>query len=270
MEQENKPDLYKGNIKDIRNTFKIGDSFVLSKTFRPIFKKTEKLTTAIYLLTDYLDERESFRWEIREKAICLLSYMGPALSSGNTTSDVLVYTNARNTIGEILVLLELAFRIGFISQMNYSILKEEYMSLHAMLANGISQRKSTHDTIFPDNFFAVEAPEINEKTPNTGLDNKRHNKGHEDKGHKEVSFTDFKNQNTIRKQDKNVRRESILSLIKTKGEVSIKDISSIITDCSEKTIQRELMSLMGLGAIVRRGERRWSTYVLKEPLATMH
>jgi hypothetical protein len=58
------------------------------------------------------------------------------------------------------------------------------------------------------------------------------------------------------------RREAILSIIRARGTVSIKDISDSITDCSEKTIQRELMSLIDERLIIREGERRWSKYSL--------
>jgi predicted HTH transcriptional regulator len=42
--------------------------------------------------------------------------------------------------------------------------------------------------------------------------------------------------------------------------VSIKDIRTAITGCSEKTIQRELANLISQGLIKREGERRWSVY----------
>ena len=58
------------------------------------------------------------------------------------------------------------------------------------------------------------------------------------------------------------RRERILGIIKDKGQVTIKDVSTAITDVSEKTIQRELMSLISEGRIVKEGERRWSKYSL--------
>lgn len=58
------------------------------------------------------------------------------------------------------------------------------------------------------------------------------------------------------------RHDRILQIIKEKGHASIKDISTLITDCSEKTIQRELMALIAKGQIVREGERRWSKYSL--------
>lgn len=57
-----------------------------------------------------------------------------------------------------------------------------------------------------------------------------------------------------------VRRDTIVSFIKDKGRVSIKDVASVVTDVSEKTLQRELLSLVDEGELLKVGERRWSTY----------
>ncbi len=61
---------------------------------------------------------------------------------------------------------------------------------------------------------------------------------------------------------KNERQQVILGIIKEIGESSIKDISDNIKDCSEKTIQRELNTLIYDGVLKKIGERRWSKYVL--------
>mgnify|MGYP001566944250 CR=1 FL=1 len=58
------------------------------------------------------------------------------------------------------------------------------------------------------------------------------------------------------------RREAIVSVIKDKKNASIKDISTHIRNISEKTIQRELLTLISLGILAKQGERRWSTYSL--------
>ena len=58
------------------------------------------------------------------------------------------------------------------------------------------------------------------------------------------------------------RREAVMSVIRNKGSVSIKDISTLIRGVSEKTIQRELATLIESGVIRKQGERRWSTYSL--------
>ncbi len=58
------------------------------------------------------------------------------------------------------------------------------------------------------------------------------------------------------------RRATILGLLQRKDRLSIKDVSAVIKDCSEKTIQRELLALVAQGVLVKDGERRWSTYRL--------
>jgi DNA-binding transcriptional ArsR family regulator len=58
------------------------------------------------------------------------------------------------------------------------------------------------------------------------------------------------------------RRDAILSVLNSKGPSYIKDISTVIRDVSEKTIQRELQALVAEGVITRSGERRWTTYQL--------
>lgn len=57
------------------------------------------------------------------------------------------------------------------------------------------------------------------------------------------------------------RMSLILDLVRKKKSLSIKEISAVIKDCSEKTIQRELNTLIEQGLIKREGERRWSVYM---------
>lgn len=56
------------------------------------------------------------------------------------------------------------------------------------------------------------------------------------------------------------RAERIKTVLEAKPQASVKDISEVITDVSEKTIQRELNSLIEKGQVIREGERRWSRY----------
>ena len=42
----------------------------------------------------------------------------------------------------------------------------------------------------------------------------------------------------------------------------IKDVSPLIKGCSEKTIQRELLSMVKSGILKKEGEKRWSKYSL--------
>lgn len=56
------------------------------------------------------------------------------------------------------------------------------------------------------------------------------------------------------------RSERIKTVLEAKPDATIKDIAEVITDVSEKTIQRELNSLIEKGQVSRTGERRWSRY----------
>lgn len=67
-------------------------------------------------------------------------------------------------------------------------------------------------------------------------------------------------QTSARKDD---RRKKILALFTPGVMLGIKDISSRIKGCSEKTIQRELAVLLEGGDLFRTGEKRWSKYSLK-------
>jgi len=78
--------------------------------------------------------------------------------------------------------------------------------------------------------------------------------------YKEKIKEDISSSFQMRKQS---RKEEVLSLFVRGVDVSIKDISARIRGCSEKTIQRELNTLLFEDRIERIGEKRWSRYVLK-------
>ncbi len=62
-------------------------------------------------------------------------------------------------------------------------------------------------------------------------------------------------------ENKSKRQDTILSFINERKSASIKDISALFSDTSEKTIQRELGALVQAGKITKRGEKRWSVYM---------
>lgn len=58
------------------------------------------------------------------------------------------------------------------------------------------------------------------------------------------------------------RRQTIKDILGTHPHATIKDISAKVQDCSEKTLQRELISMIKDGIVHKEGERRWSRYSL--------
>jgi hypothetical protein len=94
----------------------------------------------------------------------------------------------------------------------------------------------------------ISAPRISPATLKDNL--KGHGKGHKSyKGQKGHVSTEN-------------RMSLILNYIRTQNSrASIRDISKVVTDCSEKTIQRELATLIAQGLVRKEGERRWSVYL---------
>lgn len=60
--------------------------------------------------------------------------------------------------------------------------------------------------------------------------------------------------------EKTDRKQDILNVIKSHKDASIQDIKKYITDCSDKTLQRDIANLIEAGIIVREGNKRWTTY----------
>jgi hypothetical protein len=56
------------------------------------------------------------------------------------------------------------------------------------------------------------------------------------------------------------RRGALLAVIESRGKVMIKDLVVVVPGVSEKTIQRELQSMILDGVLQKEGERRWTTY----------
>jgi len=61
---------------------------------------------------------------------------------------------------------------------------------------------------------------------------------------------------------KNQRRNEIIAVIKKKKHVAIKDITLLVRNVGEKTIQREITAMVEEGVLKKQGSKRWSTYSL--------
>jgi hypothetical protein len=60
------------------------------------------------------------------------------------------------------------------------------------------------------------------------------------------------------------RQDAIFDVLKAKGNVYIKDVSTVLRDVSEKTVQRELQKMVLLGRVQKTGSRRWTSYSLTQ------
>jgi hypothetical protein len=219
------------------------------------------------MVTDCMDTDDALKSKLRQLGVELLSDMYK-LSSLSPMDKHVHISSSLSHVDEILSFVEIAYTIGFISDMNTHILKKEFTLLIGELES--HQTKDKHFTFTLDEqMFSVPVLEENSREENYNLN---HQNSIKDKrtNFNNMSFTNtklnssFNNTSQIKNHvssvsDKKERTEKILSLLKDK-DVSIKDISSSFTDCSEKTIQRELNALVSKGQIKKTGSKRWSRY----------
>jgi len=238
------------------------DDFVLEKSiFNNIFekdirrvfmyKKAERLAKAIHLIAPAFTESESLKNRIDQIAVGLVD------------AAILPPSNARTALSrELLTLssvLAIARTSGLLSAMNADLISREVHYLLQEVAAYEEPRLSfeevptlsdiAKDALKRDSLRTLPQPTrpFHKGASKTRVNDT--NKGHlKDTAEVKGPASD--------------RREAVLSLIKEKGVVGIKDISSMIRGVSEKTIQRELLTLVQEGVVRKQGERRWSTYSL--------
>jgi len=234
-------------------------------------KKTEKLVTALYMVSDCMDTDDALKNKIRLLGVELLS----CIYKLSTLSPV----DKHNYIGislthiyELLSFIEIAYTIGFISEMNTMILKKEFSTLVEDLKS--NQEKDKHFTFTLDEKMfdlQIGARQDLAKDSKSFIKDKRTSFDTMPARPIGVSFmnnksplrtlTDKKiNSLSTSLADREDRTNKIISIIKDKKEVSIKDISLVLTNYSEKTIQRDLNTLVLKGQLKKTGAKRWSRY----------
>ena len=224
-----------------------------------IFKKTEKITAALYLVSGLLKDDEPIKWELRDRGIDLLSSSFTASSSMPGDKNVVIQSLFTAAL-ETLSLLNVARISNLVSEMNHRLLVREIDNIVGMLRDRLAMSAEKAGYVLSESFF---------KTPDlftSGFKSDTKNTRGQEPGARsqqdaqEERFS--KGQGGVQ-QKKSSRQESIINVLKGQSNLTIKDFSKVIKDCSEKTIQRELIELVDKGVVKKEGERRWSRYSLK-------
>ena len=216
--------------KDIRRVF--------------IYKKAERLAKAIHLIVPAFSESASLKNRI------------DAIAIGLVDAAMMPYGTARTALSRELLALSSILAIartgGFLSNMNTELITRE---AHILLQEVASYEEPMLFLDDVQTLSSIARSTLARKAiQNSHTKSPKHTASsshpHGTKGH--IKDTEHLKD----------RRETILSVIKNKRKASIKDISTLIREVSEKTIQRELLALIRDGIVLKQGERRWSIYSL--------
>lgn len=188
-----------------------------------ISDKGQKIVAALYLVTDHLSDNEPMKLSIRTKALELFA------DQLDRSAVVAVLTN----------LLKSSAIAKIISENNTTILVREL----GLFVQTIGETASLAPMFAATDLYQSKTKVVSYKSHVSDI------------SHTKIQPTEVKQEN------KNKRQDQILSFINGRKSAVIKDISTLFPDVSEKTIQRELGTLVDTGKITKRGSKRWSIYM---------
>ena len=238
-----------------------------------VFKKVEKITAALYLVSGLLKDEEPIKWELRDKGMDLLTSSFTASSTLPGDKNVVIqylFTSSLETIS----LLNVAKISNLITEMNHRLLVREIDGILALLRDRLIANAESAGYVLSETFFKTPNLFSTDFKSDTSSASKIENRsdGRFDNGISDTRSLRQINSSTNKgihkghadvQEKKTERQELIITALKGQSHLTIKDFSRIIKDCSEKTIQRELLAMVDSGLIKKEGERRWSRYSLK-------
>ena len=206
-----------------------------------VLKKTEKIVTALYLVTNLIKDNDPLKWEIRERCMSLISST-IALASIDSQEKNTYMRFFLSSILETRTFVNISLGSHIISKMNAGLIIDEIDALVIHIKDRALDSASRAGYVLSKSFFATEPPSRTD-----------------DKVDPHMSFKKTPQNNTFPKDS---RKTSIIELLKRQPNLTIKDIVKVIPNCSAKTVQRELSDLVHSGMIKKEGDRRWSRYSL--------
>ena len=288
-DEKNQSDNSQNSMKD--NSLALA-SYAGSGLLPNFYNKTNKLITALYMVTDIMNQGEPLRNKLRTLGAEIVSDIYALSLAPSLYSSIQVM----NKISETLSFLEIASTINLVSTMNCNILKKEFIQLRKSIEDSTQNGNVLDGKASLSEFFKEEVslPEAQKENNN----NQNQNIGHapyvfpkmptrlgvqnastlmkaisdrtSQMSDKYSAPKEPKEQKTSNNFDvlKNSRRNEILYIIKAaqSSGATITDIKTkakgALASVGEKTLQRELISMVKDGVLYKTGEKRWSRYFL--------
>jgi len=260
------------NLKD---TSVLANSNSSPMSFNLSYIKTNKLVTALYMVTDIMDTSEPIRHKLRFLGGEIISDINGLKFFNRTDRQIEV----KRKISEIISFLDIASAVYMISVMNADVLKREFVQLQKALENSSNKSPWLSD-------FLVEE-KIENSLLKESIDTEHLRIGVQRgstllKAIKDIAMSDRMSNRTNTLSNRNIkgqtdalgnttddlkkkRRQEIIYILKNNnGEATISDIKKstigVLKSCGEKTIQRELMSMVADNVLEKSGTKRWSKY----------
>lgn len=244
------------------------DIYILSK-------RLQNISAALFLITSSFNEDEELRVSLRRACLAAINSVSYLIQSQSV--DLGNLRKIAGPILEIISLVSVGYWSGLISEMNNIVLQRELAKLEHDIQESIviyQNKLLVSQTLFKegDNLNSIDFKNASNYTnkemkfsrPSDVL-YKGQNKRHIVKDNiKDITThlqsQPFLSETSLSNKNKDERRSAILKLLSERPNLGVKDFINVIPGVSEKTIQRELLTLVAEGLLRKEGERRWSTY----------
>ncbi len=237
-----------------------------------LYNHAQKLTTAVYLVTGLFPNDEPLKWHLRAKSIYLLSDLADFESAHIKKTRMECADKVVRSIHEIMSFINMGSIAEIISPMNKDIIVREYTALLHICKEIIEAHSKNVEGIVSNFFNFNDRVTVLPEKSGKEISNRQNLKDiqkvqrhiyTQSSRLSQVSPTTDGNKKSVVPEGQE-RREKILSIIKDKKRVTLRDVTDVIHGCSEKTLQRDLLDLVLGGILKKEGERRWTVYSLAE------
>lgn len=215
-----------------------------SEAIEKLKERALKITEALYRTTDIMFDGEPLKWSLRQSALEIMNIVSWLNSSGQVNEA----NKLDRLLNNLFFKLELASSGTYISKINFEVLKREYS---ALVHNVLEQSKTPVLLDIPVQAGLPAGRQALQPYRTRSV----------------ISDTDEMSDTETKKEEPKIpnqdRKSLIVSALKNGGPSSVSDVAKVFNGTiGEKTVQRELNGLVGVGAIKKEGEKRWRRYFL--------
>mgnify|MGYP001609294369 CR=1 FL=1 len=153
---DTKVNITDNNKLDLKDKIAVGhDNRARNQAHGALLFKTERLVSAIHLVTSLMDNEDSLRWQLRTVSVDSLKDFYTIGHWKINDDKKLIAKKIYNNIAHIVSLLDVGQSGGLISFMNHKILKEEYLKLRDALER-LDITSGVDSFVLPENFFGED------------------------------------------------------------------------------------------------------------------
>lgn len=249
--------------------------------------RVQKITGAVYRVTDLLPDKEPLKWVIRENVVTTLNNI-ISIKDKKPFERAGHLMEINDAIDKIIVLFTIFSESNTFAGSNFNILIEEYNAIKKDLASEI--QSSDIKLLFSDMSTKKYSKENSMAEGNPQEISNGHSNGpnYQTIGQSNGQINDNGQEKVIQKESPHdptskkiepkpakgeipekkksnwtnkERKNKIFEIVKSKGKITVGELSGMFAGFSEKTLQRDLVEMVRNGLLRKEGDKRWRTYI---------